>query len=445
MASPLSAPADIRLSDLLNWSVPVLWHEAVAVVRLVGMQVSGALDEPASAPVHRPAPRRENGLLQWPPPPEDLDDIATVDVSGRVPPPSGIWLSHSGTVSLDTSGAAPGDTVVALASLLKSILPPVAPAELLLLADADRANIRGASPQKFIEALTFFARPDDYEEIRNLVARALDARVTNERAAALAALTERARQSAPATGAVPVLAHKSLNMKRLLTMVAVLSLLAATGLGAWIWLRQPAPANPAGQAQPTSSADPARSVQQSLASAATYVREAIAGPPPASVGRGADVVLPAPGRRRSRRPADNTGAAAATSPDTPAATPGAPNAQGEGGGPFPREMPETAGMSPSVTAAPHGVYSAANPDVIPPAIVRAQMPEVPIGGLPIEPRGVLELTIGEDGQVTNAKLVPASNRHQDRMMVSAAKTWRFSPATRDGLPVRYRLQMPITW
>ena len=102
-------------------------------------------------------------------------------------------------------------------------------------------------------------------------------------------------------------------------------------------------------------------------------------------------------------------------------------------------------MQHSLAAAPHGVYSAANPDVVPPAIVRAQMPEVPIGGLPIEPRGALELTIGEDGQVTNARLVPESNRYQDRMMVSAAKTWRFTPATRDGQPVRYRLQMPITW
>jgi hypothetical protein len=44
-----------------------------------------------------------------------------------------------------------------------------------------------------------------------------------------------------------------------------------------------------------------------------------------------------------------------------------------------------------------------------------------------------------------ARLVPTSARLQDRVMVSAAKTWRFTPARRDGQPVRYRLHMPITW
>jgi hypothetical protein len=30
------------------------------------------------------------------------------------------------------------------------------------------------------------------------------------------------------------------------------------------------------------------------------------------------------------------------------------------------------------------------------------------------------------------------------MMVSAAKAWRFRPATKDGRPVRYTLRIPIT-
>jgi outer membrane biosynthesis protein TonB len=73
------------------------------------------------------------------------------------------------------------------------------------------------------------------------------------------------------------------------------------------------------------------------------------------------------------------------------------------------------------------------------------MPEVPMRGVPITALGALEIVVGVDGLVVSARLVPTSNRYQDRMMVSAAKTWRFAPARRYGQPVRYRLLMPITW
>ena len=82
---------------------------------------------------------------------------------------------------------------------------------------------------------------------------------------------------------------------------------------------------------------------------------------------------------------------------------------------------------------------------VPPTLIRAQMPQVPIGGVPILGQGALEILVGDDGQVVSARLVPNSHRYQDRMMVSAAKTWQFAPARRYGQPVRYRLQMPITW
>jgi hypothetical protein len=58
---------------------------------------------------------------------------------------------------------------------------------------------------------------------------------------------------------------------------------------------------------------------------------------------------------------------------------------------------------------------------------------------------VLELVMEEDGQVLSARLVSQAARHQERMMISATKAWRFTPATRNGEPVRCRLQMPITW
>ena len=97
-----------------------------------------------------------------------------------------------------------------------------------------------------------------------------------------------------------------------------------------------------------------------------------------------------------------------------------------------------------MSVAPDHVYDSNDPDVVPPKILRAQMPEHPIDGVASEPRGVLELLIDQTGAVQQARLVPDSRRLQDRLMVSAAKTWRFAAARRDGQPVRYRLRMPIT-
>jgi TonB family protein len=165
------------------------------------------------------------------------------------------------------------------------------------------------------------------------------------------------------------------------------------------------------------------------------------------VGRGADLELPRAKRRRSAGSDKQESAQAA---DTiAAATEPLPSAAievpGRGGAPPQRDLPSLDGTQHVLAAAPHGVYSAAHPDVIPPALVRAQMPERPIGGVPMTRPGVLELVVGDDGQVLSARLVPSSSRMQDRMMISAAKAWRFTPARRNGQSVRYRLQMPITW
>ena len=41
------------------------------------------------------------------------------------------------------------------------------------------------------------------------------------------------------------------------------------------------------------------------------------------------------------------------------------------------------------------------------------------------------------------KLHTPLNRYHERMIVSAVKAWRYSPALRAGKPVRFRLTIPI--
>jgi TonB family protein len=62
----------------------------------------------------------------------------------------------------------------------------------------------------------------------------------------------------------------------------------------------------------------------------------------------------------------------------------------------------------------------------------------------LEDVGTLELTVTETGSVAHVKLTSPSGRYQERMLVAAAKTWRFQPATKDGRAVRFLARVRIT-
>ena len=56
---------------------------------------------------------------------------------------------------------------------------------------------------------------------------------------------------------------------------------------------------------------------------------------------------------------------------------------------------------------------------------------------------VFDLVIDQNGRVEQVHLVSPGNRFNDRMLIAAAKAWQFLPATKDGQPVRYKLQIRI--
>ena len=125
------------------------------------------------------------------------------------------------------------------------------------------------------------------------------------------------------------------------------------------------------------------------------------------------------------------------------------------------ELQATVAGSPSESAAPPppaaepaapppavfdvGVYTATDTSVEAPVLVYPQLPSKPTRDLSATKPGELDLLVLEDGTVAEARLIPQSDRLQDRMLISAAKAWRFRPATKDGRPVRYRTRIPITW
>jgi outer membrane biosynthesis protein TonB len=55
----------------------------------------------------------------------------------------------------------------------------------------------------------------------------------------------------------------------------------------------------------------------------------------------------------------------------------------------------------------------------------------------------MELVVASDGSVERVRLVSAPKRMADMMLLSGAKLWKFTPAVKDGVPVRYRTM--VSW
>jgi hypothetical protein len=84
------------------------------------------------------------------------------------------------------------------------------------------------------------------------------------------------------------------------------------------------------------------------------------------------------------------------------------------------------------------IYSPADGGVEPPRLRSAEIPEVLIKGFD-QRTNKIELVISDRGEVQQAGMVDGPQRMPDIMLLSRAKELRFDPATRNGVPVRYRL------
>jgi hypothetical protein len=84
------------------------------------------------------------------------------------------------------------------------------------------------------------------------------------------------------------------------------------------------------------------------------------------------------------------------------------------------------------------VYSADDADVVAPVGVRPQLPAVLPASVRRDQLTQIELLVLPDGTVGAVKLLGPPRSVLEGMLLSAAKAWKFNPATKDGRPVAYR-------
>lgn len=102
--------------------------------------------------------------------------------------------------------------------------------------------------------------------------------------------------------------------------------------------------------------------------------------------------------------------------------------------------------TPSRPAAPV-VYDASDTGIAPPVAIVQMIPPVPrelIFGLQ-DRKGLLAVTIAPDGHVESATMREPFKSPYDQIVLSAAKMWRYKPATKDGAAVPYVLTIALAY
>jgi hypothetical protein len=101
--------------------------------------------------------------------------------------------------------------------------------------------------------------------------------------------------------------------------------------------------------------------------------------------------------------------------------------------------PATAGPAPApaATSPTLRIYTVADSQVVAPVIVRQILPPFPRKPM-FAAQGVVEVVIGESGEVEASVIRASIEPTYDRIAIEASHSWRYKPATRNGVPVKFR-------
>jgi TonB family protein len=110
--------------------------------------------------------------------------------------------------------------------------------------------------------------------------------------------------------------------------------------------------------------------------------------------------------------------------------------------------PAAAPVVPPPAAEPVGdktphIYSPGDRNVVPPTTVRQVVPPYP-GRVLLGGQLVIDIVIDASGGVESATMASPPNPAYDKLVLQAAKTWQYQPATLSGQPVKYRKRIQLS-
>jgi TonB family protein len=126
---------------------------------------------------------------------------------------------------------------------------------------------------------------------------------------------------------------------------------------------------------------------------------------------------------------------ASAEPAKAPATP-APAAQ-----PTPQPASAQTSAAAAQTSAPAEVNTIADADVSPPVALQQTLPAAPPALATImrraQAQGIVDVVISENGSVEDAIIRRSINAAYDELLIEAARRWKYRPALKSGVPVRY--------
>ncbi|MBA2303868.1 MAG: hypothetical protein H0W08_14715 [Acidobacteria bacterium] len=392
----------LRLSDVLGRNVVIEWFEAVALSRAVSERVS---EQYAG---------------------ESVPDLHQIE------------LSADGDIPM--SGATETrEPVRRLGQLLQAALsqsdPPVQLR--LIVAQATAPVPTFGSVQEFSDALGYFERPDRSGVLRRLYARAIATTEARDHAEPTLDMIAPLRAEDPAPGTQTAVTPVS--RRRAALMVMAVTALVAAGTAYWQFGIRPRSGQVSAIAIRASDA-----VGGAVVSGLSTVSE--------SVGLGrlapADSSAPAPTAAPAVPTQPATAKAPRKVPPPPAPGRGEPPPllvfDLDGGAMASQPAPRISGDPLAATipledsSSELMIYSAADTSVTAPIGVRPQLPRALPPNLTKEQLGQIELLILPDGTVGSVKLLGPYKGVLEGMLLSAAKSWTFEPASKNGVPVAFR-------
>ena len=369
------------------------------------------------------------------------EDVAARD-EGSVPDLEYVALTMDGTVETLPSAPASDTPVRQIGRALQTLLGHTdAPDELHRIAAHAVEAPDTASLDDVVRAISFFERPDREEQLATLAQRAAEVRRQFAAEDELKHLEERERSKAalpPETTPGEEGPEPFLSWTVAVAPVALVLAIVAVGGMWWLGLDLGKVVGSQFRAIFGTSEIPPKPLPDEP------VEEPQSQPP--GTGRTAGVRGRDSSGTDTERPAgERAGVASPALPAVRTADPGPTDGRGGAGTRGLRIVITDLGGEPLDDGTGRLIFTGRDPSVRPATLLRSPLPSEPPAGLSPADIGVFDMVIDEIGNVERIKLISPSNRYQERMLVSAAKAWKFRPATRDGRPVRFRLQVRITW